>query len=103
MCELDDSARPVVEQEVVMFPRAERALVILAVVVVVRRLVLAVPERSEHTGKAQILALEGHQHFVADLGNRYEAAILARHGRGQPRPITLARLVVPRVADLDAA
>ena len=61
-----------------------------------RRLVLAVPQRAEHVGKAQVVALERDQHFIADFGNELDAAIVARHRHREARPVALARLAVPR-------
>src|SRR4029077_18983574 len=64
--------------------------------------VLAVPQRANHIRKAEVSALEGDQHFVADFGDHYEPAIVARHRHGKTRPVTFPWFFMPGIADLDA-
>src|SRR5262249_39122570 len=77
--------------------------VVLAVLVVGGWLVLPVPERAEDEGPFDRAVLEGHEHLVIDLGEEVRAALLARHGRGDARPVALVVVGEPGEAELDAA
>ena len=54
----------------------------------------------EHVREAHVAVLERDQHLVVDFGQEIDAAIFARHRRGDPRPVALVRVAQPREADL---
>jgi hypothetical protein len=90
----------VIEEQRVSLARADKADVILTVGIAFWRLVLAVPQAAEDVGKAQILTLEHHQHFIAHFREEHRPAVVAGHRDGDARPVTFARLAMPGVANL---
>src|SRR5678816_162793 len=80
--------------------RLDQFRVVITIRVFFRRLVLSVPERSEHIRVLDVALVKTHQHLIVDFRYPDSAAVLSGRHHRDTSPKTFRRIFPPRILDL---
>src|SRR5688572_18614715 len=83
--------------------RFDQLRIVVSVLVLFRRDILTVPERTDHKRVFNAAFVEAKQYLVSNFRKPHCAAVLARCHHCHPRPVALAWTFLPWILHLDSA